>query len=104
MYNEMVDLVVELKEKNHKRIYKYDIDDVFKDLSVSDSIMPLRQFVRDHMDNSDKLKKSKFPKKWRQRQIAAVTPSKQSKKLDIMLKIDWDDVNELRIWIIVMLV
>ena len=90
MYNEMVDLVVELKEKNHKRIYKYDIDDVFKDLSVSDSIMPLRQFVRDHMDNSDKLKKSKFPEKWRQRQIAAdAVKTKQKVRYYVKDRLRW---------------
>ena len=61
MYNEMVDVIVELKQKNQSRIYKHDIACPSLDRGCRESILPLRIFVRSYMTKSNNLVQSKYP-------------------------------------------
>ena len=61
MYNEMVDVLVTLKQKNHSEIYKRDIACPNLDSWCKSSRIPLRVFVRSFMSKSDNLVKSKYP-------------------------------------------
>ena len=59
----MVELIVELKKKNHSEIYKRDIACPNLDAWCKPSRIPLRRFVRKNMSKSDNLVKSKYPEK-----------------------------------------